>query len=70
MWLHRSNLGSFGDQLPADRDGYVRYDRRKVSAIVQALEEGRDVPPWACTGNNLAVAEAEWALWRWFDGGR
>lgn len=65
MTFHQSNLGSFGRNLPANRDGYVTCSERKVAAIRRAIRAGRSVPAWADTGANRSVAEAEIALDGW-----
>lgn len=65
MTFHKSAMGSFGGSLPANVNGYVTCSNRRVSAIVKAIEAGREVPHWADTGHNLAVARAEVAIRAW-----
>ena len=65
MTFHRSNLGLYGESIPADRDGYVTCAPRKVAACVRALRAGREPSAWADTGSNLLVARAEMAISDW-----
>jgi len=62
VWFHRSNLGSFDDKLPVDSEGYVKCDPRKVDTIIKSFHLGIVPPEWACTGNNLVVAQSIWNL--------
>lgn len=50
MTFHKSNLGSFGDRLPCDMQGYVRT----TAAEIFAAQDKYDT-----AGKNLTEEEAE-----------
>jgi len=65
MTFHRSNYGSFGASLPADRDGFVSCSPRRVAACTRAIRAGTPLPKWADTGADAQVARADIALAEW-----
>jgi hypothetical protein len=65
MKFHRSNLGIFGESVPADYNGFVTCSPRKVAACIRSIRADREPSEWADTGANLLVARAEIALADW-----
>jgi hypothetical protein len=74
--FHKSNLGSFGESLPCDMDGYVHLTAEAwlaapvdMSAADRADEDY--MQEWAeerAEATRLAVAESEAAVAEWQDG--
>lgn len=72
MQFHHSRLGSFGGGIPMDQDGYITCNQAKVDALYKAIVNGRDLPRWALSGNeidtNLLVAQATVSIYEWRGG--
>jgi hypothetical protein len=71
--FHKSNLGSFGESLPCDMDGYVHLTAEAWMAApvdISAADRADDeyMQEWAeekAEATRLAVAESEASLAEW-----
>jgi hypothetical protein len=59
MYTHKSNYGVFGAHLPCDSQGFVKYNQRHFSMLIQGKT------PRNASKATLAIAAAALALAAW-----